>query len=265
MSDPIVFPHLDGGAIAQLPIRLTIERLIPRLLFPEGSEIRDSQNSLLRYSWSLAYDNLSDAEWQRFRSFIALTGHGARSFAFPDPLGNLLAASRDLTASVWLASPGLTVAPFADPGQPAAFILTNPTPAPLSLSQSVSLSGPFAACFSLRARWTSPVNFSISLGDDSGSTPRICLAGPWRSFHVSHSPAAAPSSRIVSITVPATTQILVAAPQLEIAFQPGAYHATSSDSGLFPHAWLDQSDFVSQSNAPGAHSISLRIVSQRSL
>ncbi len=263
--DPLVFPHLDGGALAQLPVRLTIERQIPRLRFPDGSEVRDSQNCALRYSWLLAYENLNATEWQRFRTFINEASMGARTFSFPDPLGNLLLQSRDLTASPWPPSAGLTVAPFADPLQPEAFILTNSSPAPLTLTQAVPLGGAFTSCFSLRAMWTSAAGLSLSLDTAAVTTTRSFTVGDWRTLHVTHTSSTPAASRLVSITVPPTSQVIVAAPQLELAAQPGAYHATGSASALFSQAWLDQPEFISQSLAPGAHSISLRIVSQRPL
>ena len=164
-SNPIQFPALDNGMLTHLPVDLSIEKLSRATRFPDGSLLFAAAEAKTRYSWLLRYENLNPQEWQRLLDFIAATQRGAQSFTFYDPLGNLLAHSGNLEDSVWLTPPGLTVDPILDADQPKAFILTNPTAQPLALTQSVDLSGPFTACFSIRAKWAGGVNFSLGLSD----------------------------------------------------------------------------------------------------
>ncbi|MBM3758875.1 MAG: hypothetical protein FJW36_01380 [Acidobacteria bacterium] len=256
------FPALDNGMLAQLPVSLLIDDLSRTTRFPDGSLLGAAAESRLRYRWTLRYDNLGDAEWQRMVAFIDATGRGAESFAFPDPIGNLLAQSANLESSPWVASPGLVVDTISDLDQANAFILTNSAPLPLTLTQTVALDGPFKTCFSVMAKWAGGASFSLSLSDGTNSNQNSATANEWSRFAVVLSPADAPS-RLCSITVPANTQVIVASPQLEIAAAPGAHLATGLQSSLFPAAWLADQSYDSQSNAPGAHSITLRIESLR--
>lgn len=261
--NPVQFPALDNGILAQLPVELSIEKITRATRFPDGSLLFAASEARTRYSWLLRYENLSTQEWQRMQAFIAASQHGAASFAFYDPIGNLLAHSTDLEHSLWLAPPGLTVDPIADTDQENAFILTNPTALPLALTQSVALVGPFTTCFSIRAKWVGGVSFSLGLSDAVQVASVSRTAGAWARHHVRLASSGIPETRMVSIVVPPTTQIIVAAPQLEIGANPGAPLDTGSQSGVFPNSWLAQKSFDTRSAAPGAHSITLRIESLR--
>ncbi len=262
-SNPVQFPALDNGILAHLPVDLQIEKITRATRFPDGSLLFATAEARTRYSWTLRYENLNPTEWQRMLDFIAATQRGAASFAFYDPLGNLLAHSGNLEDAVWLAPPGLTVDPVLDAGQPKAFILTNPTALPLILSQSVSLAGSFSACFSVLAKWVGGAQFSLSLSDGVATASAAQSATAWSRHHVRLSSTELAATRMVSIIVPPTTQIIIAAPHLEIADSPGASLETGSQSGVFPNSWLVQKSFDTQSLAPGAHSITLRIESLR--
>jgi len=264
-ASPIAFPALDNGMLAQLPASLTIEKLIRGTRFADGSILSAAFQARLRYSWVLRYENLSTAEWQRFMDFIAASGRGLESFVFPDPLGNLLARSGNLESSVWLSPPGLTVDPIEDAAQPKSFILTNPTTEPLTLSQTVEITGGFRTCFSVAAKWDGAASFSLSLSDGVDTATSEATAHGWVRHSISLSSGSAAATRTVGITVPPTTQIVLSSPQLEIAAAPGAYLETGAVGASFPSAWLAQRSFDSRSNAPGAHSITLRIESLRAI
>ena len=262
-ANPIQFPALDNGILAQLPVELSIENLTRATRFPDGSLLFAANEARTRYTWLLRYQNLNPQEWQRVLDFIAATQRGSASFTFYDPIGNLLAHSVNLEDSIWLAPPGLIVDPIVDANQSNAFILTNPTAQSLALSQSVSVAGPFTTCFSIRAKWAGGANFSLGLTDGIQSASASRTAGAWTSHYVRLSSSGTPESRMASISVPPATQIIVASPQLEIAASPGAPLQTGSQSGIFSNSWLAQKSFDTQSLAPGAHSITLRIESFR--
>lgn len=264
-ADPILFPALDNGMLAHLPVSLSIDKIIRSTRFPDGSLLTAAAEARLRYGWNLRYENLSQTEWQRLIDFIAATNRGAIPFAFPDPIGNLLAHSGDLQNSIWLAPAGLTVHPITVPEQPKAFILTNPTALPIEITQSVAVAGPFRTCFSILAKWTGGANFSLRLADDATAASQPSTAAKWSRHFVTLTSGPTAQTRTVGLTIPPTTQLLVSEPQLEIAAAPGAYLQTGAQSGIFPSAWLNQRSYDSQSNAPGAHSITLRIESLRAL
>jgi hypothetical protein len=262
-TDPIQFPALDNGMITHLPVDLLIEKITRSTRFPDGSVLYAAAEAKVRYLWTLRYENLNDAEWQRFNSFVQTTRRGSASFAFFDPIGNLLASSVNLQSSAWIASPGLTVDTIADPDFENSYILTNPTGQPLSLSQTVGVAGSYSTCFSIYAKWAGSANFQMQLSSSVDSAQRSLVAASWKRHFVRLDATAAAQDRMATLTVPPTTQIIVAAPQLEIAKSPHAYLPTASSGGVFPLAWLAQDRFTTQSNAPGAHSITLQIESLR--
>jgi hypothetical protein len=264
-DSPIQFPTLDNGMIAQLPVRLNIETITRETRFPDGSVVAANAEARLKYTWTLQYDNLNDAEWQRFMDFVATTHRGAVSFVFPDPIGNLLAQSGNLEHSIWLASPGLTVDPFEDPAQAKAFIITNPTAQPLQLSQTVSLEGAFRTCFSVLAKWDGGAGFEMGLTDGLGATSQLEVAGQWTKHYINLVSRPEAQTRTATITIPPTTQIIVSSPQLEISIAPGAYLETGAAGCIFADSWLAQQAYESRTNAPGAHAITLRIESFRSI
>ncbi len=264
-TSAFTIPALDNGMLAQRPIRLTMAQLAPANRFPDGSVLFSASEAQQIYNWTLSYENLSTAEWERFQSFLNATQGGSASFLFLDPIGNLLAQSVNLESSVWLAPSGLTVDPFADPDQPDSYILTNSTAQPLALTQTASVPGAFTTCFSLLAKWPGAASFSIGLTDDTATASHAISASQWSKQHVRLSSNAAAQTRTVSITIPPTTQVIVASPQLEVAASPNAYCQTGANSGVFTSAWLAQERFDSQSVAPGAHSITLHVESIRSL
>ncbi len=261
--NPIQFPALDNGMLAHLPVELSIEKMTRATRFPDGSLLFAASETRTRYNWLLRFENLNAQEWQRLSDFISASRRGATSFTFYDPIGNLLSHSNNLEDSIWLASPGLTVDPILDADQSNAFILTNATAQPLSLSQSVSIAGPFTTCFSVWAKWVGGANFSLALTDTAQSSSVSRRSAAWARHHVRLSSSGNPETRMASIVVPPTTQIIVAAPQLEIAAHPGAPLETGAQSGVFPKSWLAQKSFDTRSAAPGAHSITLRIESLR--
>lgn len=263
--NPNWFPSLDSGMIAQLPLRLEILNRTRSTRFPDGTLMAANAEAILRYAWTLRYENLSDAEWQRFQDFIAATQRGAKSFAFADPTGNLLAQSTDLEGPAWVAPAGLEVDPIADTGKPNSFILTNSMPVPLALTQSVPLVGGFQTCFSVYAKWEGNMRFALRLSDNTAMAASAEDAGDWSRHSVTLSSPVESTSREVAIVVPPTTQLIIAAPQLEIAAQPGAYLETGLRGCVYPAAWLKQQSFDTRSAAPGAHSMTLRIESFRNV
>lgn len=256
-------PWLDNGMLAQLPVRMGMRRIAPANRFPDGSILYAASDAKLQYDWTLSYENLNDQELQRFADFFVATQSASASFAFYDPLGNMLTHSGNLQSSAWIAPSALVISPFVDPQVEGAFILTNPTSQPLTLSQSASVAGAFAVCFSVLTKWEGGASVALSLSDGGTTETRTLQAGAWTRNHVVKRGVESTVSRTAAIVVPPHTQLIVAAPQLEIASRPNAYVETGVHSGVFAAAWLSQKQIDLQSPAPGAHSIILHIESIR--
>ena len=256
-------PWLDNGMLAQLPVRLEMRRVTPANRFPDGSILYAASEAKLQYNWTLRYENLNAQEWQRFATFFSATDGASAPFVFYDPLGNLLAQSVNLRGAVWIAPAGLAVVPFADANVNGAFLLTNSSSQPLTLSQTVGVAGPFETCFSVLTRWDGGAGFALSSSDGATNVSGEFLAGAWARKHVVMRGGESSASRTVGIVVPGNSQVIVATPHFEIASAPTAYVASGAQSGVFSAAWLNQKQFDLQSPTPGAHLITLHIESLR--
>ena len=139
----------------------------------------------------------------------------------------------------------------------------TPVQSPLTLTQTAGVAGPFETCFSVMSRWDGGAGISLTVSDGTTTQTRAFRAGSWSRDHIAMRGGASSASRTAGIVVPAQTQVIMAAPQLEIASQPNAYVETGAQSGVFASAWLAQKQFDLKSPAPGAHSTTLHIESLR--
>ncbi|WP_031498582.1 hypothetical protein [Bryobacter aggregatus] len=262
-TDPIHFPYLDNGMLSQMPVRLELNRIAPANRFLDGSILYAASDAKLQYNWTLRYDDLSEAEWQRFTDFFAAIATGSEAFTFYDPLGNLLADTGNLESSSWIRPAGLALQSFSDPDVDKAYIVTNPTSAPLVLSQAVNVAGGFQTSFSLLVRWAGGMPFALAQSDGAQRLEQHFQATGWTRHFVAMKGVTSSASRSAEIVVLPTTQLIIAAPQLEIAAAPNAYSETGGHGGVFPQAWIGQKKLELQSPTPGGHSITLQIESLR--
>ncbi len=233
-----VYPALDNGMIAQTPVYLSIRRKVSERVFGGGARIQDSANAYRHYLWRLQYEHLSESEWSRFVEFIETSGRGAKTFVFPDPVGNLLRNSQNLTAAAWQKSAGLGVGPIEYvPGRPC-WILTNPTPIVQTIEQLIGIHDQYAMCFSIWAGWTSAQEFKLTVGNGPAIQEAVHSAGPWQRYAVRR--GAGPGTNLVRarIEVKPFSQLIVSSPQLEIGYGPQGYLATGEASGVFAEARL---------------------------
>lgn len=236
--DLLPFPALDSGAIAQAPVQLSIQRRIPRTVFPDGSQVIANLDNRRQYLWKLQYNHLSMAEQERFTAFLEAIQRGAVEFLFPDPLGNLLRNSEDLSGPAWTKSPGLEVGPIEYiPGR-TSWILTNSTAIVQQLEQVVGLPSNYSLCFSIWATWTSEQSFALRVGAAGSERRASLVADAPKQFAVSERPAANSSTIRVAVEVPPNSQLIVSSPQLEIGLKPQGYVSTGEQCGVFTSARL---------------------------
>ncbi len=262
-SSPLVFPASDLGFLAQFPVSYSSRRIGPRNEFSDGTRLHSSVESRLLSRWSLGLANLSDAERERFESFLAEAAGDGREFLFFDPIGNLLSHSVDLENAIWTRTGALDVAPFNDPSLGPAFVVTNTSLDWRSLEQTISFGHGFQACFSVLAKWDSSIPFRLRLVDSLGISEVGAQVHDPRRVFVRRLAGATIASTTVSLDLAPNTQIILAQPQLEIGAFPSAYLPTGSRSGVVSSAWLGQREYRWQTEAPNAHAINLEIESIR--
>jgi hypothetical protein len=262
-SNPLVFPASDNGYIAQYPVRYEAKRIGPQNEFADSSRILSSVESRLLCRWNLPYAYLNDAERDRFEAFLDGAEGQGRVFRFFDPIGNLLRHSADLTHPVWERNGNLEVTAWQDPEIGPAFVVTNTSPDWRALQQSVGFGYGFQGCFSVRAKWDSPVPLRVRMTDAEGNAEvTVAVAEAQRPF-VRRKSGPTIASTTLSLEIPPNSQIILAQPQLEIGAQPAGYLPTGERSGIVENAWLSQSEYRWLSPAPSAHQINLVVESSR--
>jgi hypothetical protein len=243
-AEPIYFPVLDTGLVAQAPVQLSIQRRIPRAVFPDGSQVLSTVDCWRQYRWRLNYSHLSEAEQERFALFFQATARGAKEFVFPDPLGNLLRHSEDLSGAAWSRTPGLEIGPIEFIAGRTCWILTNSTSIVQRIEQLVAMPSDFALCFSVWAAWTSPQTFTLLAGASAAEKIETFEAFAPGRFSIAERPAGSAGAIRVGVEVPPSSQLIISSPQLEIGIKPHGYVATGAQSGVFTAARLSEQSIL---------------------
>lgn len=232
------FPQLVTGAVAQYPLSRRNLRRTVVTEFLDGNSLKLADDAASVVEWRLGFDGLSTAEWQALEDFFLAAEGQLTTFAFLDPLANLLVSSADLTNSVWHRDPGLTVTtgqpdPF---GGSLAFRVVNNAQAPQALTQAIGGPGNFQYCTSLYASSAAPE--SIRLIQTSGSSvlkSSFTLGVDWQ--RCTHPAQLSATADIVTCGFeldPGAT-VLVFGPQTEAQPSAGAYRATYEQGGVYPN------------------------------
>lgn len=243
-GEPVYFPALDTGLIAQAPVQLSIQRNISRAVFPDGSQLISTLDNWRQYRWQLHYSHLSRSEQDRFNEFLHAIERGVNEFVFPDPLGNLLRNSEDLDGAAWAKSPGLEIGPIEFIAGKTCWILTNSTPVVQRIEQLVNLPRNYVSCFSLWAAWTGPQTFVLQVGTPGAEKSEMFEVSTPKRVWILEQPSNMASVTRIAIEIMPGSQLIVSSPQLEIGFKPQGYVATTDQSGIFTAARLVKQPIV---------------------
>jgi hypothetical protein len=261
----LYFPQLVTGSISQFPgrkriLQRTVVNRTPgngvvKMADPEGSEKR----------WDLRYDGITDDEFLALYDLFHACEGRLRNFVFPDPFGNLLRWTEDLSNSVWQGSMQ-TSAGMEDPnGGTSAWRLTNAAQAVQSLTQNVDAPGWYRYAFSVWVRSNSVGTVTLRLENSDGvvAAQRSVSAG-WDRICVSGAiPGSAEENRCC-IELPLACTLDVFGPQLEAQADASGYRKTTSTPGTYT-ARFDQDELECISNGPNNHSARIRVVALRGI
>ncbi|MDX2267842.1 MAG: hypothetical protein NW208_07040 [Bryobacter sp.] len=261
-SEPFVFPATNEGFLAQYPVRMRSRYQGPQVEFPDGSKQVSPAEFRLVHQWELVYRHLRNEERDRFEAFFFQVERSGSPFLFFDPLGNFLLQSLDLTHPAWMKNGAMDITAFTDPDLGEAFVITNNSFDWAMLSQTVGFGYNFFGCFSVETKWDSPVSVQLGMTDSLESHKRELKVHEPRRLFV-RKRAGAVASTNVSIEIPPQTQVILARPQLEIALQPTAFHATGARNGIYQQATLAQANYRWISPAPNVHQINLYVEGSR--
>jgi hypothetical protein len=253
-------PQIGAGSIAQFPLRRRRQwRAIVNEL-ENGERIALPDLSAGRIEWRLSYRDLSDAEAARLRALFIASKGSFGSFAFADPLANLLGWSEDLTRPDWQ-SGLLTATPGAgDPeGTQTGWTLANNSPGSQSLSQSVAIPGDYIGCFSvwIRADATGPVTVARD-----GVQATAAIGPGWRQFYVSGPGTAGATHSVVSIELAAGQTIQVWGLQFEAQPYASQYKPSAAAGGIYPETYFATDELTMTSTGVGLTACEVILVSR---
>jgi hypothetical protein len=253
-------PQIGAGSIAQFPLqRRRMWRAIVNEL-ENGERIALPDPNSGRIEWRLSYRDLSDAEATRLRALFVLCKGSFGSFAFADPLANLLGWSEDLTRPDWQTGL-LTAAPGAnDPmGTQRAWTLSNNSPGSQALSQTVGVPGDYVGCFSVWIRADAPG--AVTLERDSVQT--TAPVGPgWKQFYVSGTGVAGTAHSTVSLRLAAGQSVQVWGLQFEAQPYASQYKASAAAGGIYPETCFATDELTMTSTGVGLTACEVTLVSR---
>ena len=241
----LYFPQLNSGGVAQFPIEKT---LATRTVINDawsGQQVKYEDDGAPLTRWRLEYRGLENDEFERIRALFETSRGRLGTFAFLDPVANLLAWSEDLARGAWVRDPFLAAtAGIADPwGTTRGTVLTNSGPAWQGVTQSLPVSGQFQYAFSVWAR--SPAGSPARLVRTAGTQNTLQeahLDETWRRISLVGSPAAEVDQVSFGIQLGIGGQIQVAGFQVEAQLSPSLYRASTARNGVYLNARFDQDE-----------------------
>jgi hypothetical protein len=196
------------------------------------TEYRAPDAATPRFAWDVDIGPVTDAEAAQVLSFYQTRGGGYESFAFLDPMDNLLLWSEDFSQAAWVKSlpANLSITPgVSDPfGENAAQTLANTAGTPNVVSQEVAAdpSGiTFTASVWLKSA-TAPVTLRLAGGPSTTVTP----AATWTRFMA----RGAANPLRFELEIPGGASVDVFGAQLVALPGPGNYVRTTTESGCHP-------------------------------
>lgn len=254
------YPQIGQGTVSQFPLRRTRKwRAITNEL-ESGEQFIVPDAAGGQIEWYLRYTDLSDAETASLDNLFAASFGSYGSFAFIDPLANLLGWSEDFSKPDWQLGLLSQSAGAGDPmGTQRASSIANGSTGTQQVSQSLGISGDYVACFSAWVRANAAG--TITLQRDASQT--TAAIGPqWTRIYLSAAGTAAAVSSTFSIAIPAGQTIDVWGPQVEAQPFPSVYRQTTAALGIYGETYFGNDDMKVNSTAPGLSSCTIKLISR---
>jgi hypothetical protein len=232
---------------------------------PDYTEWRAPDQTGPLFRWDLQIGPLSDAEATTLQNFYASCNGGYQTFAFLDPLDNLLQWSQDFTQACWQASTPSSLqvtSGGSDPlGGTGAQTLANTSAAVNTVSQSLTANPQgMTLTASVWLIGSAPITLRVSDGGSQVSAAVISPTGSWHRYTVTGTFAASGSQIVWSADLPANGGAEFFGAQLVATPGPGAYTRTTTVSGFHPNCCFDSQTLAHRVTAQNQNQVSVSIV-----
>ena len=257
----LYFPQLSSGALTQYPILKERNSRTIANTAADGRVIKAPDYGGSAIAWELRHSGLTDGELMELENLFQTAEGRLNSFAFLDPMSNLLMWSEAPTAVAWTRGPLLQVAATSDPlGTTRASRISNAGAADQSIEQPISAPGWFQYCFSVYVRGSgtsSAVLYRLAGGQiDSvavqidSSWRRVALSGRFDSTEqtVSFGVRLAPGATIDIFGL-----------QVEPQVNPSSYKPSTTRSGVCSNARFSDDTLRIVTHGVNQHAAVIRI------
>jgi hypothetical protein len=256
-----VFPQLSSGAVAQFPFQRELRQRTLSNRSADGTDIRVADVDFHERVWEIAFNGLSDAEWQHLADMFRAVEGRLREFLFLEPAANLLSWSEQFSNAVWVKGAGLVVTGGqSDPaGGSAATRLTGGGSAGF-LRQTLAIPAAFHYNASVWARTTATAA-KLRVSDTGGLLVETSFDGSnvWKRYSVGSHLSSLSELTDYSIVVPAAASVDVYGPQLEAQPSASLYKRTLKQAGVYPRARFDMDVLADRATGVDQHSGVIRI------
>jgi hypothetical protein len=232
---------------------------------PDYTEMRAQDQTGPLFRWNLQIGPISDAEATTLQSFYANCDGGYQTFAFLDPLDNLLQWSEDFTQSCWQStSPSslLVTSGGTDPlGGTGAQTLANSSVSVNTVSQSLAANPQgMTLTASVWLTGSAPITLRVSDGGSQNFAAIVSPSGSWQRYKVTGTFAASGSQIVWAADLPTNSGAEFFGAQLVSTPGPGAYTRTTTVSGFHPNCCFDSQALAHRVMAPNQNQVSVSIL-----
>jgi hypothetical protein len=232
---------------------------------PDFTEIRDQDQTSPLFRWNLQLGPLTDADATTLQSFYAACNGGYQTFAFLDPLDNLLQWSEDFTQAAWQKTApsflGITSGGSDPLGGTGAQTLANTRASVNTVSQTLAANPQgMTLTASVWLIGSSPITLRVSDGGSQTFAVTVSPTGSWQRYTVTGTFAASGSQIVWSADLPANASAEFFGAQLVATPGPGAYTRTTTVSGFHPNCCFDSQSFTHRALAVNQNQVTVSIV-----
>ena len=255
----LVYPQLESGALTQFPVlKVRRTRTVINRTGDGSTTIRIADPAAEATEWVLAYEDLSDDEAAKLRSFFDAAEGTLQGFTFLDPAGNLLACSKQLDDEIWQLDPLLSLsAGIVDPkGGTDAWKLHNQGAGDQRASQTLATPGDYQYCFSAYLRSSAAANVAMSI---AGRAAEGAVGTEWTRVSVTGTGDAATTSVHFAITVAAGAAVEIFGLQAEAQCAPSSY-MVSTRGGVYENAHLGEDVLTISRTSENRNSCTVKII-----
>ena len=255
----IYFPQLSSGATGQFPI--TRQRLARTVVNQscQDYQIKLADPGAPITHWHMSFEEMSDQELAALEALFQAVEGSLTPFTFLDPVDNLLAWSEQQNQPVWQASPLLTLTGgVADPmGGMAAYQVSNPTAATLTLQQSINGPASLDYCLSLYARSDQSTRMWLVRGSE---TDARAISSRWTRLISAGQLQDTADSISFGIALDPGATVDVFGIQAEAQTTASLYKQTTETGGVYPNARFQTDTLTITTVGPGRNACELDIV-----